>query len=251
MKRVFLIMFLLCMAFVYAGVEEPFVQVPESAYCSPHVMRTEQNWIPAQLITLNVNAGFDYWLSNYVNSFFVGRVPDLHGNQFDMLGNQKYGYIFADDLLNFNMTDYLDKIHWSDGSKTTEITYFYDEDPSIKINAKGYFLDHFDKDSEIYLVMTTLPDDGGETVDSYQYVYDLDHATTLVSRLHNTVDLAGNVRVNFGINSESEGYIGREFVAVAETPETIHLGSPLPGVMSSCMIMAGIVGLAKMKKKEK
>ena len=252
MKKILFAMFIAVS--VFAGVEAPLVQYTQADYCNDsHVMRADQNWFGAQLIVMDVHAGTDVWLTNYVSNFY-NPVPDLHGNQFDMLGEQKYGYIFADCITNFSTPqgDYAESIIWGDGSKTRTVTYFSDDNPNLKVDAKGYYLDHFDNDGQVYLVMTTLPGDGGETVDLYQYVQDANHNTSLVSRQHNTVDVAGNVRINFGIDSLSEGYIGREFVAVYEHAEDEGgrpTGAPLPGVMMSCLV--GIGGIIMARKKTK
>lgn len=243
MKRVITTIIVLLTACAFAGVEAPFMQFAPAAYCNPHGKRSSQPWEEAQLITLKVGAGTNVWLTNYVDSFFAGpRIPDLHGDQYDMVGTHKYGYIYADDFQNLEATNYESLIHWSNG-ETTDVTYFYDDNPEIKVKTTGYFLEHFNEDAEIFFVMMTLPEDGSETVDSYQYVYDENHDTTLVSRQHNTVDLAGNVRVNFGIDSYALGYIGREFVAVYDKPATS--GQPLPGMAVCLLLAAGTIAGAK------
>ncbi|MBR4665891.1 MAG: hypothetical protein IKO93_18645, partial [Lentisphaeria bacterium] len=84
---------------------------------------------------------------------------------------EKYGYIYKDDLPSLDIPNgsYDSLIHWADG-KTTTITYTASSNPNITNDATGYLLDEFKKDADIYLVMTTLASDGGETVDTYQYV---------------------------------------------------------------------------------
>ena len=256
MKRTFALILLMICAVAFAGVETPFVQFAPTDYCTVHAFRTNQDWFGAQLITLDVKAGTDVWLSNYVKSFYE-TIADLHGSQFDMVGDQKYGYIYKNALADFNQKNYESLINWSDGSVTTDVTYFADVNPNLKQTTTAYFLDHFDTDSEIYLVMTTLPADGSETVDSYQEVQDTANgiATSLYSRQHNTIDVAGNVRINFGINSYDFGKIGREFVAVYNAPDEEHggapSGQPLPGVMTSCLLAGGVISLLKMKRKKK
>ena len=175
------------------------------------------------------------------------------------MGAQKYGYIYKSDfptgdngepILTLPNGSYNDLIHWANGDTTT-ITYYYDPNPDITNYTTGYLLDTFDEDAEIYLVMTTLPTDGGETVDTYQYVQDANNITTMVSRQHNTLDLANNVRINFGIDSASEGLIGREFVAVySGTGGTIISGQPLPGLLFAGLLSLGTVfGAAKLRKR--
>lgn len=250
MKKI-LIFLIAISTFVFAGVEAPFVQFAPDAFCEDHFKRTDQNWFGAQLISFEVKAGTNVWLSNYVNTFYNGKLPSLDGTQFSMTGEHKYGYINKKDLSTMNEQNYADAIHWSTG-KITSITYTYDADPSIKTTTTGYLLDYFGEDAEIFFVMTTLPQDGGETVDSYQYVQDADHDTTLVSRQHNTVDLAGNVRINFGVDSAGLGLIGREFVAVFDKPSIDGgvSGQPLPGALTSFLLIAASVGLCRLKKRE-
>ena len=98
--------------------------------------------------------------------------------------------------------------------------------------------------------MTTIPSDGGETVDSFQYVRDLDGqetpiTTTLVSRVDGTTDQAGNIRINFGIND-----IGREFVAVFDKPDFNGVsGQPLPGLLVAGVLAMGTVLVGKRLRK--
>ena len=150
---------------------------------------------------------------------------------------------------------YGDLIHWSNG-ETTEITYIDNTKPDTKQTATGYFLDYFEDDAEIYLVMTALEEDGHETVDSYQYVYEnkAHEDTTLLSRKDNRLDHAGNVIVNFDIDSEVHGNSAREFVAVYDDTaierHTIPAGGPLPGLLFVGLLSMGTVfGASRMKKR--
>lgn len=238
MKKIVSMMLLVVAASVLAGVVEPFKQFTQADF--KDTAKPGQPWASAQVFTLSVKANTSVWLSNYVRSFYEP-IPDLHGNVYNM-APEKYGYIYKEDLPKLDLANgsYDPLIHWADG-KTTTITYTASSNPNITNDAKGYLLDEFKKDAEIYLVMTTLPSDGGETVDTYQYVQDADHATTLQSRQHNTVDLAGNVRINFGIDSVG----AREFVAVYAPS-----GQPLPGLLFAGMLSLGTVfAAAKLRKR--
>ena len=238
MKKIVSMMFLMVAASAFAGVLEPFKQFTQADFTD--AAKPGQPWASAQVFTLSVKANTSVWLSNYVRSFYEP-IPDLHGNVYNM-APEKYGYIYKEDLPKLDLANgsYDSLIHWADG-KTTTITYTASSNPNITNDAKGYLLDEFKKDAEIYLVMTTLPSDGGETVDTYQYVQDADHATTLQSRQHNTVDLAGNVRINFGIDSVG----AREFVAVYAPS-----GQPLPGLLFAGMLSLGTVfAAAKIRKR--
>ena len=69
-----------------------------------------------------------------------------------------------------------------------------------------------------------------------------------MSRQHNTFDLAGNVRVNLGIDSETFGGIGREFVAVYNGAT----GGPLPSLLLVALLSSGTVfGASRMKTKKR
>ena len=141
-------------------------------------------------------------------------------------------------------------VHYSDGS-TTQITYFADSNENLKQTTTGYYLGSFSEDKEIFLVMHTLPEDFDQEVDSYQYVYEdpsyVD--TTLKSRLDGTHDIAGNVRINFGLSN----YSAREFVAVYRPigEDGGHSsGQPLPGVLIAGLISVGTIASAKYLKKK-
>ena len=252
MKKLASMMLILTAVSALAGVVEPFKQFTQADFTDYN--RSEQNWQFAAPFTLSVKANTSVWLSNYVSSFYWPKpIPDLHGNVFDMT---KYGYIYKSDLDKFDAANgnYDSLIHWGSG-ETNTITYTYTPDPSITNSTTGYLLDEFKNDAEIYLVMTTLASDGGETVDTYQYVQDADHDTTLLSRQHNTLDLADNVRINFGIDSVEDGLVAREFVAVytganGGSGGTSPSGQPLPGLLVAGMLSLGtVLGAAKMRKR--
>ncbi|MBR0459492.1 MAG: hypothetical protein IJJ26_09670 [Victivallales bacterium] len=258
MKKFVSMMLSLVAASAFAGVVEPFKQFTQADY-NDAPKPGQSVWKYSDTFTLNVKANTTVWLSNYVNSWYDPKpLNPLHGNVFDM-GAQKYGYIYKSDLPTVDgVTDltlpngsYDNLIHWSNG-ETNTITYTHDPNPDITNYTTGYLLDTFKEDAEIYLVMTTLASDGGETVDTYQYVQDANNATTMLSRQHNTVDLAGNVRVNFGIGVRDEHEIGREFVAVFSgvTSDTVPSGQPLPGLLFAGMLSLGTVfGASKMRKR--
>ena len=250
MKRILSAMLALVVASAVAGVMEPFKQFTQADYVD--APKPGQGWWASNTFTLKVQANTSVYLSNYVRSWYEP-IADLNGNVYNM-NPMQYGYINKDDMPNLTMENgsYDDLIHWSNG-KTTTITYTYDENPSITNSTTGYLLDSFTEDAEIYLVMTTIPTDGGETVDTYQYVQDANNDTTMVSRQHNTLDLANNVRVNFGIDSASLGLIGREFVAVytgAGDSSIQATGQPLPGLLYVGLLSFGtLFGSSKLKKR--
>lgn len=233
---------------VFAGIVGDFHQYDPSAFVGEQ--RPEQPWLGAQMISMHVTGGNSVWLANYISSWYYPKpVADLNGNTFQMGANQ-YGYLLKSELQGVNPgSDYSNLIHWSDG-RTKEITYADTANNNGLTNpATAYYLDYFGEDDEIYFVMTSLPEYGGEVVDSFQYVNDAMKAikmynpgTVLTSRLDNTYDLAGNVRINFGLGMDN--YSGREFVAVwsegdYDGNKPAPSGQPLPGVMTSAALMLG------------
>ncbi len=241
---------------VFAGIVGDYYQYDASAFVGEQ--RPEQPWMGAQMISMHVTGGNSVWLANYINSWYNPKpVADLNSNTFQMGANQ-YGYLLKSELQGVDPgSDYSSLIHWADG-RTKEITYVDDAPASnsgATNKATAYYLDYFGKDDDIYFVMTAIPNDGGEVVDSFQYVNDKNKEiemynpdTTLVSRLDNTTDLAGNVRVNFGLGADETR---REFVVVwsegdydGNTPEPPS-GQPLPGAMVAGILSLGTVLLGK------
>ena len=258
MKKILFVLCAVAVATAYAGVKQIDGYSEDAVYYQfthdPTTnngnwfdsRRSDQNWEPAQMITLKIGAKMDVWLSNYVSSWYDPKpLLPLNGNIFDM--DAGYG------IVQVNSTGTVEHVSGNGGdNRTSTVTYFYDANPSITNSTEAYFLGSFDVGDEIGIWLTTLPTDGGEQVDTQQYVQDADHNTTLVSRIDDYTDLAGNVRINFGIDSTSVGFIAREWVAVGVSDETIQppSGQPLPGVMVSCLIGMCTIGAAtKMKKK--
>ncbi len=292
MKKLLMTVLMLVGAVTFASVEEPFKQFAREDYHSttrnlenlPYLENLGwQKWDYLQvsdynaLFTLSVKGGTGVWLSNYVSNVYGTETPNIDGGDVPLDKNtynmspKAYGYIYAKDMPSLieQKGSYDNLIHLSNGA-TTDITYTSDTpngDGTYKsITTPGYFLDYFKDDAEIYLVMTTLPVDGVEMVDSYQYTQDAKHETILYSRQFNTADIAGNIRVDFGIDNgtygkyEPEGTesIAREFVAVySEDKDLINKqlaggsGGPLPGVFFAGLLSLGTVFGASKAKRQK
>ena len=111
----------------------------------------------------------------------------------------------------------------------------------------GYKLGTFDEDTEIFFVMT--PNGYDKKINSYLPVNDPDNnppvTSILASRQINTVDLAGNIRVNFG----TVDGVAHEFVIGSEATPSTPSGQPLPGVLTSCLVALGATGIAARRRK--
>ncbi len=213
-----------------------FTHVEESNTGDYHDgLRPSQNWLGAQTIYLYIPSEADVYFSNYVNSWY-GDVDDLNGNVYQM-GAGQYGAFEIDG----------DK-KWVGNGESRLVTYS-DAASGLTKTTEAYYVGHFNGGEKVALYMTTLPTDGGEMVDSWQYVYDGDHlGTTLYSRVDGTHDLAGNVRINYGLTTYPDG---REFVAFGASEYDAPSGQPLPSAMASVIIAAGSVFCAKKMKKNR
>ena len=214
-------------------------------------------WTEAHQIQLTIGGPCDLWVSNYIRSW-EEPIAALDGNVYDM-APIKYGATTIDGSKT-----------WIGNGETTTVTYNdVGGDPGTGESTNSttaYFVGTFEGGEVISLWMTTLPTDGGETVDMQQlvngsYVENPEAAlrdrvwetyeTTLASRVIDTHDLANNVRVNFGLTTFPDG---REFVAFGVTDGKVHdhpspSGQPLPGAMATCLLAMGAVAAAKKMKK--
>ena len=156
---------------VMAGVEDPFMQLGSYKWDKEGTQR----------ITLTVPADSYVYLTNFVLDWTSTPINDLK-NVYNMNPNQ-YGW-FSEADINAETGEY--DWHRSDGSvaKVTYTNDYYLEgvDEMSKKSTNGYFLDYFKDSMDIYLVMTALPHDGGETVDSYQELNGENSSTTLKER---------------------------------------------------------------------
>lgn len=201
--------------------------------------REGQNWLGAQLIQLHIGSKMDVWLTNHVRSWYEP-IPSLDGNVYDM-ASQKYGAYEVDGSKS-----------WIGNGQVTAVTF--SDGGSHENTESAYFLGEFEGGEDVYLWLTTIPEDGGEAVSTDQWVQDANHDTSLVSRLDNTHDIAGNVRINFGIDSESYGLTAREWVAFGVYEEEDYHGTsgqPLPGVLISALLATGTILSVSSKKRLK
>ena len=222
---------------VYDG-DTPFYQFVSTDFNS--VSPAEQNWLAAQSISIHVGSAMDIWLSNYVNSWY-GDIPALNGNEFRM-GAGQYG---AYDV-NSGRT-------WIGTGDTATVTFADANGAGRPNTTEGYYLGHFQGGEDLILWLTSIESDGAT---STQLVNNGEFdPTTLVSRVNGTVDIAGNTRLNFGYVSDA-GYVGHELIAFGSygnyAGETEHMtGQPLPGVLTSALIVGGFAGRAGMKRRKK
>lgn len=214
-----------------------------------HNDNPKQNWEAAQQIRLIIPADCELWVSNYVDSWYSDIKP-LDDNVFEMVATvENSDQDLSKDWYGAQEIDG-DGKRWVGTGETREVTYI-DDDTSLTNTTDAYYVGEFEEGDVIYLWMTTLPEDDPELaqVDMQQAVADPENDTPLLSRTHQTFDQAGNVRINFGIDSVTFGSIGREFVAfgVSRPPS----GQPLPGVMATTLLAMGTVAAAARKKLRK
>ncbi len=213
----------------------------------------EQNWGPAQVITLKVTAGSTVYLTDKVSSFWWG--ADIGADTTDAGYNMtygNYGYMLAQmDADGKITTDH--EFHSGTGNKK-QLTF---SDGTNSTTKTGYELGTFNDNAEIILVMTpnaTYPGNS-EAINSYDPVNDpnSDPATISIlgSRLINYTDRLGNIVVNFGFVDDPIPGNGREFIIGYEagTPEP-PAGQPLPGVLTSCLVGLCATGIAARRRKQ-
>ena len=207
-----------------------------------------QEWIPAQMITLSVQAGSSVYLSNYINTWY-GTVENLSSDTYaagyDMSAGA-YGYMIAQKTADGKVTT--DGIVHPGTGETKDVTYQNPNGTETKTTT-GYFLGTFENDTEIFFVMT--PNGYNSKINSYLPVNDPNNdppvTSILASRQINTTDLAGNIRVNFG----TVDGIGHEFVIGYEAAPPSSSGQPLPGVLSTIVVACCSIACAKKMKKNK
>ncbi len=266
-KKLLMMLLVVCSMAFAEGIE--VVQYTPSDF---NLYSTVQNWEEARMITLNVSAGSTVYLSNYVNKVSQNQwnpnpIPNLgDANMVTEYGEAFYGYNMSDKKFGYMIAEKTADgkvttdgvIHWGT-QETAPVTYtglnatqeMLDSGYGTQTTT-GYKLGTFDKDTEIFFVMT--PNGYNTTVNSYDYV-DWPNggenavSSILQSRQINTLDIAGNVRVNFGLvdGHAHEFVIG--YVADPSTPEPPS-GQPLPGVLTSCLVALGATGIAARRRKQ-
>ncbi len=250
MKKKLFTLLVLVSAVVFAA---DYVQFKEAngdfgVYETDQTIRP-QFWTPAQMITLKVSAGSTVYLSSYVNSWYG--IPELGSDAnpegFNMNAGQ-YGYVLAEKV-----GDSVKPVEGSfkPGNGTTiDVTF---QNPGElgprSVTTKGYLLDTFDKDTEIFFVMTPLGYDS--PINTYSYVDDPNYTpnpviSPLQSRQLNLEDFAGSTKVNIGMSNGSHQFI-IGYVA-SDTPAPS--GQPLPGVLTSCLVGLAATGLAARRRKQ-
>lgn len=233
MKKLILVFLLVC-----AAVCAQFVQFTDSDY---NTYTAIQDWTPAQLITLSVKAGTDVYMSNYISNWY-GDIYDLGDSDYAAgydMGKGKYGYVYAVKDSE-GIARPVGEVHYAEG-KTKVVTFSNPNGPQTK-STEGYLLGSFDKDAEIFIVMT--PNGYTEEVDSFSPVNGGGFTSALASRQINTYDQTGQTRVNFG----TVDGIGHEFVIGYEARPAEPSVQPLPGVLATCAIGAGVVAFIRRRR---
>lgn len=242
-----LLALLLLMSVALIAADSSYVQFTGEDF---NTFTTYQDWIPAQMITLNVKAGTSVYLSMYTRSWYED-MPNLGDSDYAAGYNMSagnYGYIYAERDSEGNVRP-VGSIHYGNGA-TKDLTIQNPTGPQTQ-TLTGYYLDTFDQDAEIFLMMT--PNGYDSPVNSYDPVNDPKndppYTSILASRQINTVDAAGATRVNFGTTD----LVGHEFTIGYEAsanPPQPPSGQPLPGVLTSCLVGLAATGLAARRRKQ-
>lgn len=182
-----------------------------------------QPWNSAKILTLTATESSSLWVSSFVSNYY-GTLVDLGTIAQMTPGN--YGWIAADGTLHSGTGD----------TKTVSFT----NSAGKTISTTAYYVGDFNAGDNIGFWITTSAGTPGYSTGMVQSGVN----AGLRSRQINTVDLAGNTRINFGFNSGSV-----EFIAVGGAPSPS--GQPLPGVIASLLIGGGAFGVSKLRKARK
>lgn len=240
-------------ATAFAGVMAPFTQFGLDSYTlTPKPGQTK--WDYSQMVSLHVTAGTEVWLTSIITNWY-GTNQGL-SEIFNMSAG-RYGYIKDNGTMKNQLIEKSEyaangiAVTPGDG-KTTEVTFYSDANPALKQTATAYYLGYFGEDTEIFFAMSPLNPASSEITDGYQFVHDpVDghEATDLASRqltASGQLDMAGNVRVNFGILND--GLSGHEFTALLAAGSAPPSGQPLPEAFISAVLMLMMAGASKLVK---
>ncbi len=252
MKKFAFALMLMSVAAVFAGVEDPFVQLNSFIF----IKDTSEPY--KQPFYLKVTDTGKVYLTNWVLDWNIDPAP--LGDVFDMTD---YGYIVKNSESGGFQAG---------AGSIKDVTYYNDDNPNEKVTTPGYLLGEFEKDTELFIVMTTkeeetddfkngkitsneeIPDkdnipegarlaarkDGQNDENNIQSIEDMElvYADPIAHQ-----DLAGNQIVNFGLTNGGQ----REFVAVLEKTPT--KGQPLPGMILAGLLSLGTVAAGKKMRK--
>jgi hypothetical protein len=128
-------------------------------------------------------------------------------------------------------------------------TFAHPTNPALDVNTTAYFVGNFEPGDEIGLWLTNKTEGQPDQIGySLGPVYDLENPTIeLGSRQYETVDAAGNTRVNFGFINGGESV---EFLLFGDAYHSGTVGQPLPGAFAT-LLLAGGVGTALTRKNRK
>ncbi len=259
MKKILLTLLLLMSAVVFAA---DFVQYTKADFNDKNHW-PNQPWFSSELISLKVKAGSTVYLTNYTSNFdslydigdenysiYNPAIDKYERPGFDMsIG--KYGYLTATA---YDENGFVTAVSDFQQGKGTKQTLSFTGPDGRTVPTPGYLLDTFDKDTEIFFVMTPLSNGNPVvTVNSYARVgvpnEEYEGQEYLQSRQINTWDQNGATRVNFGM---TDG-VGHEFIVgyvASVDPSEPPSGQPLPGVLTSCLVGLAATGLAARRRKQ-
>lgn len=188
-----------------------------------------QSYTSAQQLTIKINEGGSLWMSGYVSDW-GGTLTDL-GTTADMTAGN-YGWMTADGTIVSGTGETMD-VTFTNGVASNSTTAYHVGD-FVAGDEIGLWLTNTNKNN---------PDQEGYSLGPVQQGLNEE----LDSRQINTVDLAGNTRINFGF---AKGGGSVEFVLVGGEGSGGTVGQPLPGVFAT-LLLAGSVGTALTRRNRK
>ena len=183
-----------------------------------------QNWQPAYEIKLKVTEGGSLWFSSFVSNWGGGTLPDLGSIANMTAGNYGATVNGATQVL---------------GTGENKTVTFSNNNNGKSITTQAYYVGDFKAGDEVSFWITNNNGVIGSSVGL------VNEPGTVQSRQINTVDVAGNTRINFGFGNGSI-----EFIAMGGEAKGGPVGQPLPGVVIGLLVGGGLLSAAAIRRKK-
>ncbi len=183
-----------------------------------------QNWTPAYEIKLKVTEGGSLWFSSFVSNWYGGTLPDLGSIANMSAGNYGATVNGTNQVL---------------GTGENKTVTFTNDQINKSITTQAYYVGDFKAGDEVTFWITNNTGVVGSSIGL------VNQPDTLQSRQINTVDVAGNTRINFGFGNGSI-----EFIAMGGEAKGGPVGQPLPGVVIGLLVGGGLLSAAAIRRKK-